>query len=159
MTATRKRKIMGDYKGSKLVAGMESGNQFKYSFRRPVIKIAGRLVRHQDLRTCDQRTGQRNSLLLTAGKFAGAVMAAIGQPDFSQPVHSLLLSLPPIHAPHHKRHRDVLPGCKLRQQIVKLPHEANFTVTKFGCRIFRQLAKIEVGEVYRTTGRPIKSSE
>ena len=159
MTAARKRKVVGDYEGSELVAGMESRYQFKHRFRRSIVEVTGRLVSHQDLGPCYQGTGQRNSLLLTAGKFSGSVMAAIGQPDLSQPVHGFRFSSPPINSSHHERHRDVFLGRKLRQQIVKLPHEANFAVTKFGCRIFRQRAETEVGEVYLTSRRPIKSSE
>jgi len=54
------------------------------------IEIAGGLVRQKDLGPSDQSPSQGKPLLLTAGKFAGAMVSARLQPDFTQPLRRLL---------------------------------------------------------------------
>ena len=45
------------------------------------VQVAGGLVGQQQAGIADQRSGQRDALLLAAGEFAGPVLAAIFQVD------------------------------------------------------------------------------
>jgi len=78
---------------------------------------------------------------------------------FLQPFQRLFLSFPARRALHQKRHRDILGCCELRQQVVELPNESQFAPPKLRGSLFRELSQIELGEVYVTSGSPIKNSE
>ena len=58
-----------------------------------------------------------------------------------------------------KRHGHVFERGKFRQQVVKLPHEANFAVAKLGSVVFGECMHLRVSAVYGTRRRTIKSSD
>src|SRR6185312_4117209 len=87
------------------------------------------------------------------------MMTAGFQIHFPQPLrglsHCRLISL----TSHKKRHSNVLLRRKLRQQVVKLPDEADFPVTEIRCRVFAQLHDWNLGAVYVTLRSMIKRSQ
>jgi len=89
MAPTCKRQVVGgDYRGQ-LVLTMQSCYQFKDQFAGASVQIAGRLIGQQDLRLSDERPGQRQPLLLAAGKLARTMMPAVFQSHLAQPPRSL----------------------------------------------------------------------
>ena len=58
------------------------------------VEVAGRLVREDDVRLRDERTGDRDALLLATGELGGAVREAIAESDRGdQLVEVLVLGL------------------------------------------------------------------
>ncbi|MNJ74939.1 hypothetical protein D3C77_719500 [compost metagenome] len=55
------------------------------------IQIAGRLIGHHQPWPLHQRPGNRDSLLLAAGKLAGGALVMCAQADFFQHIHHLIL--------------------------------------------------------------------
>ena len=68
---------------------VQSCNQSKDNLGRAAIQIARRLVGQKELRPGDQRPGQSQALLFTAGKLAGSMMGPLLQSDLAQPTGSL----------------------------------------------------------------------
>jgi len=68
------------------VGGVQPGNQVKDQPSGRFVQIAGGLVGQKQTGIVDQGSGQRHALLLTAAEFAGAMLAAILQPNFFQPL-------------------------------------------------------------------------
>ena len=71
---------------------VQSCYQFKNQVTGAPVEIAGRLISQQHLRLGDKRSRQGQPLLLAAGEFARAVMAACFQADLAQPAGSFVLS-------------------------------------------------------------------
>src|SRR5579864_373328 len=86
------------------------------------------------------------------------MMRALVQTYFVEPPQSLCFPILPGATPKQERHGHILQRRKLRQQIVELPHKADFAVTKLGGGALRKRAQSQVGEVYVTRGSPIKSA-
>ena len=85
---------------------MKSRNQIKNRFRCPSVQVPRRLIGQQELRPGDERAGQRHPLLLSARKFAGAVMRPLLQSDLPQPVQASGSLLPRLPA-HQQRHGNI----------------------------------------------------
>jgi len=138
---------------------MQPGYQFKNQFSSAPIEIAGRLVREKHLRLRNQRASQCQPLLFAARKLARAMMPALGQSHFAQPAGSLLLSRRKRLAARQKRHGHIFESGKLRQQVMELPHIADFAVTKLGGGVFGERIHLDVGAVYGTRRGTIKRGE
>ena len=72
---------------------MQLRNQIENALCRADIEIARGLVGKKQLWFRDQGSGQRDSLLLAAGKLAGAMMNPVSQSHFAQPFGCTCLSL------------------------------------------------------------------
>jgi acyl-CoA thioesterase-1 len=138
---------------------VQASQKVKYNFAGTAIEISGRFIGQQELRLGDQSARQGQPLLLAAGKLAGTVMAALLQSDMTQPRGSFLFGILPRIPASQKRHGNVLQRRKFRQQVVELPHIADFAVTELGGCIFRKRVHLGICAVYGTAGRTIKSPE
>ena len=70
MAPTCKRQVVrGNYRGQ-LVVPVQSRDQFKDQFAGAAVEVASRLIGQQHLRLGDERSCQRQPLLLAAGKLA-----------------------------------------------------------------------------------------
>ncbi len=138
---------------------MEPGNQIKNRVRSLAVKVSGRLIRQQDFGLGDERAGQSYSLLFSPGKFAGAMMRTRLKSHFAQPLRSFCFDLLPGLPSNQERHGHVFQRRKFRQQVVELPYEADFAVTKIGGVIFGERIQSQVGAVYVTCGSTIKGAE
>ena len=87
------------------------------------------------------------------------MMGALAQFDLFQPSQRTLLYIFPRVSAEQKGHCHILQRGKLRHQVVELPDEAYFAVTKCSSVILRERTQSQVGAVYVTCGRPIKSAE
>src|SRR5690242_18978969 len=94
--------------------------------------------------------------MLAARKFPGPMTCPLLQPDFPQPLQSLLFSLGRRSSAHQERHGYILQCRKFRQQVVKLPDKSDFAVTEIGGSVFWKRIEPQLREVYVTCGRPIK---
>src|SRR5262249_2336426 len=90
---------------------------------------------------------------------AGAMVAAVFQTHFAQPVGSRLHGLPVLGPSHQERHSNIFLRRKLRKQVVKLPDESNFPVAEICSRIVSQLGYLNLRAVYVTLRSSIKSPQ
>src|SRR5215467_5112555 len=110
---------------------VQSSEQVKDHFGGSAVNIARWLIRQQNLRLGDQCPRQRESLLFAAGKFAGTVMSARLEANFSQPPRRFLTGRGHRLSATQQRHGDILERGELRQQVVKLPDKADLAVSEF----------------------------
>jgi len=80
--------VSGDY-GGQTVLLVQSRNQFKNQLAGVSVEVARRLIRQQDLGLGDERASEGETLLLAAGKLAGAMVTARFQSNLAQPARSL----------------------------------------------------------------------
>ena len=138
---------------------VQSSKKRKDELRGRAIEIARRLIGEKDLRTGDQSAGQSQALLFSAGKLAGAVVTALLQPHLAKPAGGFALGFGQRLAAGQKGHRHILQRREFRQQVVELPHVADFAVAKVGGCVLRKRVHLGIGAVYGTSGRAIKGSE
>ena len=138
---------------------VQASQKVKYDFAGTAIEISGRFIRQQELRLGDQGASQSQPLLFAAGKLAGTVMAALFESHLTQPRGSFLLGVLPRISASQQRHGNVLQRREFRQQVVELPHIADFAVAELGGCIFRKRVHLGICAVYGTAGRTIKSAE
>ena len=98
-----------------------------------VVEIAGRLVGDEDRRRRGQRAGNRDALLLAAGKLGGIVRQALAEPDLAEHVLRAGESVRP--AGKLQRHRDVLQRRHRLDQVKRLEDEPDLAAAKAGERV------------------------
>jgi len=145
--------------GGKLVLAMEPLNQSENGFCRAVVQVTRGLVGQQYLRSCHERPGQGHTLLLPARQLAGAMVGAVLQAYFPQPLRRFTLRIAASHRAQQQRHGNVLQGGEFRQKIVKLLDKPDFAVPKIGRILGRERVQWQLGAVYVTLGRPIKRTQ
>ncbi len=138
---------------------MQPRDQFKNHFCGASVEIASRLIRQQELRLRDQRAGQCQPLLFTSGKFSRTMIPARFQSHLAQPAGSFLLRDRKSLSARQQWHGYILQRRKFRQQVMKLPDEANFAVAELGSIVFRERIHLRVRAVYGTGRRTIKRSD
>src|SRR5215469_11038198 len=137
-TTPRERIIVGNDKRGELMLSMQPGDQVKNCVCGSLIEIAGWLVCQQELWTGNKCPCQSDPLLLPSGEFACPVMSSGCQPNLTQPFGGAPHCRLRVFTPGEQRHGHILQRVKLRQQIMKLPNKADFTVTKLRSRLFRK---------------------
>ena len=138
---------------------MQIGDQLKDGVRRAVVEIAGGLVRQQYFRLRDQSPGQRHSLLLPAGKFAGAVVRSGLEFHFAQPLQRSFFGLVTTHASNQQWHGRIFQRREFRKQVVELPGVSDFAITKFGGRFFLQPGHVAPGKHHAAVRRAVERSQ
>ena len=90
------------------------------------VERAERLVEEQQTRIEDDRSRERDALLLAAGELArGSRAARSAEADELQDRRDALANLRPRHAAHFERERDVALDRQVREQRVVLEHHAD----------------------------------
>jgi len=138
---------------------MKPSDQFKHRLSGLIVQIAGGFVREQQLRPGHQRTGDRNSLLLSARKLAGSMLGAIRQAHFAQPLQRFGFRLVPVASPYQQGHGHIFRCGEFRQQIMKLPDESNLAVAKIRCRFLGERSQVFFRAVYVTFRSAIKRTQ
>ncbi len=105
------RHIMGDHDQRLAEFLLRAQEQGKYLLGVGTVQIAGRLVSKQDLRAVDQRTGNRNTLLLAAGKLVGLVAQAILDAQRIDDLFERFFLRKRRLAAHHGRNKNVFQRC------------------------------------------------
>ena len=89
------------------------------------IEVSGRLVGEQERRVVDERAGDRDALLLTAGELVGVVVDLRLQADEAQDLRHLAADLRARLADHLERVCDVVVDGAVRQQLEVLEDGAD----------------------------------
>ena len=105
------------------------------------VECAGRLVAQQDLGVRCQRTGDRNTLLLTAGKLCRVRIGFVGQTDKLQKLTSLFLGIRLLYTRYLHREADVLKTGALHEQVKVLEYHRDITT---GCTKLRRRHGVKV---------------
>ena len=108
------------------------------------VKTAGGFISQDDCRVIHQGAGYGYALFLTAGKFSGLVMGAVGKAHKGQEFLSTVLCLPIAFACNIGGNHNVFQRCKLRQQLVKLENEAYVVVAEIGECFLREGSCVDV---------------
>ena len=85
------------------------------------VQCAGRFVTEQNIRLIDERTRNRCTLLLSAGKLCGVMRQTVGQSELCRQCIKLLCR----HMRELCRKKDIFRGGQLREQVEKLEHKAD----------------------------------
>ena len=93
--------------------------------RRLRVEIAGRLVGEQHARRVGDGARDRDTLLLAARKFGGAMVLALGEAEIVEQFARPRARLGARQAADHLRQDDVLERRELRQQVMELIDEAD----------------------------------
>src|SRR5947199_6179119 len=108
--------------------GAEFAKEFKNGFAGMGVEIAGGLIGKNDFRVIYQGTGNGDTLLLTAGKLAGAMFGAIGQVNGFESCHGSFAAVSTTDAAVNHRKFHILQHVQLGKEIEKLEDEADFTI-------------------------------
>ena len=73
--------LVGHHQYGHAAIGVHGGEELHDLVGRAGVQVAGGLVGQEHIRLVDQRPGDRDTLLLTAGELIGAVVGAIGESD------------------------------------------------------------------------------
>ena len=99
------------------------GEQFHDRFPGGVVKGGGGFVTDDQTRLVDERSRQRDALLLAAGKFVRHGVEAVLESERDQQRFRAIHSLAASDSGGEQRHRSVLGGGERREQIVLLEDE------------------------------------
>ncbi len=124
-----------------------------------LVEVAGGLVEQYQLRTVDQRAGDRHPLALAAGQLGRLVRQAMPQPDPLQQLGRPLAGFRDRRAADQQRHADVLQGGELRQQVVKLVDEAQRAVAQQPAGRLVQRREFLAGEPDAAGGGRVQAAE
>ena len=89
------------------------------------VQVAGGFIRQNEIRIVDQAAGDGHALLLAAGQLRRPVPQPLAQADHRGQGVAAFFGLPVDAALVVQRHLDVLDDRQLRNQVVRLEHEAD----------------------------------
>ncbi len=128
--------------------------ELEYELAGLIVEISCRLVGKEKRGVFHQRSGNRHSLLLAAGEFAGEVVCALGKPHFRQYLHCVCGMF------HEFRHEfDVLTCSEGGDQVEELKDKTDARPAVFGNLIFRHPAEICALEEDAAGGRPVDAAD
>lgn len=121
------------------------------------IQISGGLIGKDDFRVGRQRPRHCNTLLLTAGEFAGAMTGAVAQPDAVE--HIVEPCLIRITARQIHRQSDVFDRGEGRHEIERLEHEADLVAAK-QCEVaFGKCREVGVADADLSAGERVEAGQ
>src|SRR5438093_8134052 len=123
------------------------------------IEVARRFVGEDHQRIGGERTGDGNSLLLAAGKLAGAVMQPVAQTDQFRQVDAMVLERPHVLALIDQRHLDILEDRKLGDEMVGLKNEPYLAPARLGQFVVRHPRNDSAAEEVAAGAGAIQASE
>jgi len=124
------------------VGGVETLHKVEDTAGSNLVKVACWLVGQEQAGVANQGAGEGDTLLLTAGEFAGAVIGAVFEANFVEPVCRHGERFPSRIAASEQRHGHVFQRRKLRQQVMELPYVADFPIAKGRCLANRELGHV-----------------
>jgi hypothetical protein len=93
------------------------------------IDTGGWFVQQQQFRAMNEAGGEREALFPAAGKLAGELLFALGQPEF---LDAFAYCLPPILHPVHARDKiEILLNAQILPKTESLRHVTNFSFGRF----------------------------
>ncbi len=123
-----------------------------------LVEIAGRFVGDENCRIGRQRAGERDALLLAAGKLGWIVMQARREADRGELLPRPRQRIGP--ACELERHRDVFQRCHGRDQMKGLEYDADAAAAETGEAVFIEPAEVLPGDhdTRRNRPAPVRSS-
>src|SRR5260370_38134969 len=131
VTTRGERQIVRGDERRQLVRAVQPFQQLEHGPSILLVQISGRFICQQHARPCDERPGNRNTLLFPARKFSRTVFGPVLQPNFRQPLARRFQRDWLCFSAHQQRHRDMLYGRKIRQQLMPLPEKPHGSSAKF----------------------------
>ena len=119
-----------------------SSNSDSTEFRGLAVKRAGRLVGQDQDRIVDQRAGDGDALLLSAGELARPVLRAMGQAHAIKRRMGPTLPFGISDVRVGQRHFHVLKGAAAGEERGRLEHEAYFPIPDRRASIFPELGNL-----------------
>src|SRR5262245_23146135 len=107
----------------------------KNMMRRLWIEIAGWLIGKQNSRTIGNGAGNRDALLLAAGKLRRQMAFALRKSKIAQQLAGAILCLAARKPGDHRRQHDIFERRKLRQQMVELIDKSDLAAPERRARI------------------------
>ena len=123
------------------------------------IERARRFIGQDDCRMIHQSTCHSHSLLLSTGEFCGFMMGTVAQSQELQQFLCPLLRLFVGNARDIGGNHDILYGRKLRQQLMKLEHKAQMTVTEIAQCFLRESGNINTIYAYPAGIRTVERTD
>ena len=126
------------------------------------IEVSGRLVREDDRRLIDERSRDRNTLLLTARQLVRKVVKAVAKPDDLERLHGAAVALGPLHLRPtvvEQRQLDVVERRRPGQQVEALEHESDLLVAHDGELVLRHARDVLAVEEVFAAGGAVEAAE
>ena len=124
--------VVGDDDERRAGGVAKLGEKRQHAVRALPIEIARRLVRQHDGRRCGERARHRHALPFATGELVGSMIRSFGEVYLGEQFPRPRRGGREPRAADQERHGDVLQRGKLRQQVVKLVHEAHALVAQSG---------------------------
>ena len=109
---------------------MQFPENSEYMLAGPMIQVAGRLIRQKQLRTPNEGTRNRHSLLLPARNLTDFVVKTVRQPYSVKNPARRAFGFLTVIAPDQLRHHRVLERREFRQKMMELKDKPDMTVSK-----------------------------
>ena len=122
-------KVMGHH-DDRNPGGVQLLEHTEELFAGPRVEISRRFVGEHERRTIDQRTGNRDALLLSAGHLARLMVHAVAKTHLLQQVAAPPVSFPigNLRGRVGEGHHHVVEGIRPRQEVEALEDKADFSV-------------------------------
>jgi len=124
-----------------------------------LVEIAGRLVGKHQRRLVRERPGDRNALLLTAGKLGWTVIQPFGQPECAQQLLGPFARWLGLGAPDELGEDDILYRVELGQQVMKLVDETEEVPAQARSSVVAELGCLLALELDRTFETALEQSD
>jgi hypothetical protein len=157
--AAREIHIVGDVKRGQLPGPMQILEQIHDHLAGPEVEIARGFVGEKNAGVAHQRARQYDALLLSTRKLTRAMLCAVSQAHFIQPLQSDWFCVFSVQTPNQQRHHHVLHGRKLGQKRLNLPDKSQFPVAELRQFVRRKSAYVVLPEVYRTVRWRVQTSQ
>ena len=122
-----------------------------------LVEISGRLVGDQDGGIGRERAGERDALLLAAGKLRRIMLQPVGQSDLAELLARAGDGIG--RAGKLQRHGDVLQRRHGRDQVEGLEHDADVAAAKARQRILVEAPQVRPGHHDRAAVRPFEAGQ
>ena len=138
---------------------IEFQHQFEHLCRVPAVEVAGRFVGQHQSRLSYEGASHRGALPFAAGELGGAMREAFCQSNSRQQSARTFPGGARLHSPHQQRHGDIFERGEFRQQVMELIDESNGAIAQMSALGIVQSIHCGSGDLHRTAGRQIESSQ
>ena len=123
------------------------------------VEGAGGLIGENHGRTVDEGAGYGHALFLTAGEFVGLMGGSIGQSHEVEQFLGTLLGPSSGEARNIGWNHNILNRRELRQELMKLEHEAEVLIAEIGQFLRREGGHIYAIDTYRTAVGTVEGAD
>jgi len=131
VTSCCQRQIVRRDERREAMRAMQPFQQLEHGPSILLVQISGGFICQQHARPCDERPGNRDTLLFPARKFTRTVFGPVLQPNLRQPFPRCFQRDWLWFSAHQQGHRYILRRRKIRQQLMPLPEKPHGPIAKF----------------------------